>query len=79
MEDYKPNSHRYKEEQKAVEKRAETAPAADNGEAVYHTIESGDTFGHLAVKYDTTSKKIEELNADLDPNNLQIGQKVRVK
>lgn len=75
----KGNTPAAKEEKKAVEKKTETAPAADNGEAVYHTIESGDTFGHLAVKYDTTSKKIEELNADVDPTKLQIGQKIRVK
>ena len=49
------------------------------GEEVYHTIESGDTFGHLAVKYETTSKRIQELNPDLDPTKLQLGQKVRVK
>lgn len=45
---------------------------------VEHTIESGDTFGALAAKYNTTSKKIQELNPDLDPTKLQLGQKVRV-
>ncbi len=57
-------------------KQAETVT---DGEAVYHVIEDGDIFGNLAVKYGTTSKKIEELNPDLDPTKLQIGQKVRVK
>lgn len=66
-----------KEEQKAEPKSEESAVAA--GDEVYHTIESGDTFGHLAVKYDTSSKKIQELNPDLDPTKLQLGQKVRVK
>lgn len=68
-------------EEKKEEKKAEAKPAttpANDGEAVYHTIESGDTFGHLAVKYNTTSKKIQELNPDLDPAKLQLGKKVRV-
>ena len=47
--------------------------------AKYHVIESGDTFGHLAVKYNTTSKRIQELNPDVDPVKIKIGQKIRVK
>ena len=47
--------------------------------AVYHAIVSGDTFSALAVKYGTTKAKIEELNPDLNPNILQLGQKIRVK
>lgn len=47
--------------------------------AKYHVIVSGDTFGHLAVKYNTTSKRIQELNPDVDPVKIKIGQKIRVK
>ena len=36
-------------------------------------------FSSLAVKYKTTSKRIQELNPDVDPTKLQIGQKIRVK
>ena len=66
---------------KAQETPAQETPKAETnkGDAVYHTIESGDTFGHLAVKYNTTSKKIQELNPDLDPARLQLGAKVRVQ
>ena len=67
-------------QEKAEPKKEESKPTVvDTGDAVYHTIESGDTFGHLAVKYDTSSKKIQELNPDVDPTKLQLGQKVRVK
>ena len=67
-------------QEKAEPKKEESKPTVvDTGDAVYHTIESGDTFGHLAVKYDTSSKKIQELNPDVDPTTLQLGQKVRVK
>lgn len=56
-----------------------TTATADSNNPVFHTIEQGDMFGSLAVKYETTSKKIQELNPDIDPTKLQIGQKVRVK
>lgn len=53
--------------------------AATNSNAVYHVVKSGDTFGHLAAKYHTTSKRIQELNPKVDPARIQIGQKIRVK
>lgn len=56
--------------------RVKGTPASS---AKYHVIESGDTFGHLAVKYNTTSKRIQELNPDVDPVKIKIGQKIRVK
>ena len=59
-------------------KKAENSAASEDG-AVYHIIVSGDMFGKLAEQYGTTTKKIEELNPDLNPNNLQLGTKVRVK
>ena len=52
---------------------------ATNSNATYHVIKSGDTFGHLAAKYHTTSKRIQELNPKVDPAKIQIGQKIRVK
>jgi LysM repeat protein len=64
-----------KKESKPAVAQQQTTESAD---ATYHTIESGDTFGALAGKYNTTSKKIQELNPDLDPTKLQLGQKVRV-
>jgi LysM repeat protein len=53
--------------------------SSSKSNAVYHTIVEGDTFGHLAIKYNTTSKKIQELNPNVDPAKIQIGQKIRVK
>ena len=48
--------------------------------AVYHIVEAGDTFGHIAFKYEgATQKSIQALNPDVDPAKLQIGQKIRVK
>ena len=59
-------------------KKAENSAVSEDG-AVYHIIVSGDMFGKLAEQYGTTTKKIEELNPNLNPNNLQLGTKVRVK
>ena len=67
------------EPKKAEEPKAEATPAAEDGEAVYHTMQENEFISHLAVKYNTTSKKIQELNPDVDPTKIQIGQKIRVK
>ena len=68
-----------KAEEKKAEVKAEATPAS-SGEAVYHTVEAGETMGHIAFKYEgATQKSIEALNPDLDPTKLQIGQKIRVK
>lgn len=75
----KGNASAAKKEEPAKKEPAKKQEPAGDGDAVYHTIESGDTFGHLAVKYNTTSKKIQELNPDLDPARLQLGAKVRVQ
>lgn len=58
---------------------SKSSSSSSNSSAVYHTISEGDTFGHLAIKYNTTSKKIQELNPKVDPAKIQIGQKIRVK
>jgi LysM repeat protein len=47
--------------------------------AVYATVESGDTLDQIALDNDTTVERIVELNPGLDPNGLQVGQKVRVR
>jgi LysM repeat protein len=44
----------------------------------YYTIESGDTLGSIAEKYDTTVEALLTLNPDVDPNALQPGDRIRV-
>jgi LysM repeat protein len=51
-----------------------TAPA----DAQYYVIQSGDTLGGIAAKYDTTVEQLLTLNPDLDPNALQPGARIRV-
>ena len=47
--------------------------------AQYHTIIDGDTLGHIAVKYNTTVKRLCELNNMTKTDILKLGKKLRVK
>ena len=47
--------------------------------AKYHTIQDGDTLGHIAVKYNTTVKRLCELNNMEKTDILKLGKKLRVK
>lgn len=44
----------------------------------FYIIQPGDTFWKLAQRYGTTVEAIVALNPGLDPQNLQIGQMVRI-
>jgi LysM repeat protein len=45
----------------------------------FYTIESGDTFGVVAAKFNTTVEALQALNPDASSNSLTIGQRIRVK
>jgi LysM repeat protein len=45
----------------------------------FYTIESGDTFGSIAAEFDTTVERLLELNPDVDPTQLTVGQRIRVE
>lgn len=57
---------------------APTTVAEDSGE-IWHTIADGELVGRIAAKYGTTSKKIAELNPDINIDRVSIGQRIRVK
>jgi len=44
-----------------------------------HVIQKGETFWNLAIKYQSTVKKLRQLNPDVIPERLQIGTRIRVK
>lgn len=48
------------------------------GESRFYTIESGDTFASIAAEFDTTVERLRELNPEVDPTQLTIGQRIRV-
>jgi LysM repeat protein len=47
--------------------------------AQYYVIESGDTFGTVAAKFDTTVEALQALNPGVSSNSLTVGQRIRVK
>ncbi len=51
-----------------------TAPA----EGEYHVIQTGDTLGDIALRYDTTVEELMRLNPDIDPTALRPGDRIRV-
>lgn len=59
---------------------ADSLAAAELAKAQYHTIKNGDTLSKIAVKYNTTVKKILSLNPGMKETTiLRIGRKVRVR
>lgn len=43
-----------------------------------YTIREGDTFLTIASDLDTTVERLQELNPEVDPNSLQVGQRIDV-
>jgi LysM repeat protein len=56
-----------------------TGTATTVAGAVYYTVQSGDTFGSIATKENTTVDELAVLNPGISSNELQVGQKLRVK
>lgn len=44
-----------------------------------YTVQAGDTFGSIAQKTGTTVARLEQLNPNVDPNALQVGETIRVR
>lgn len=61
-----------------AEPKKEVTATSDSGE-VWHTVADGDLVGRIAAKYGTSVKRIKELNPDLNPDRISIGQRIRVK
>ena len=55
-----------------------TARTTTVGAPRFYTIQEGDTYGSIAAEFDTTVDRLRELNPDVDPTQLTIGQRVRV-
>ena len=52
---------------------------ATQPEPVFVEVEAGDTLDQIALEQDTTVEALLTLNPGLDPNALQVGQRVRVR
>ena len=51
-----------------------TTPGAE-----YYVVQSGDTLGSIAQKYNTIVDDLITLNPGIDPTAMHIGQRIRVK
>ena len=58
---------------------SQPAPLPADGSEQYHTIVSGDTLSGIAKKYQTTVKKLCELNGISTTSTLRIGRRLRVR
>jgi LysM repeat protein len=45
----------------------------------FYTVAAGDTFGSISAKTGVSVTELETLNPGVNPNALQVGQKLRVK
>ena len=61
------------------QKSTEEKPVTENEGEVWYTIQDGDLVGRIAQRYGTTSKRIAELNPDINIDRISIGQRIRVK
>lgn len=59
--------------------KSTTAATTTAASYQYHTIVSGDTLGHIAVKYGTTVKRLCELNGITETTILKLGKKLKVE
>lgn len=50
-----------------------------SGKPAYYRIRSGDTLGAVAERFHTSVDILRSLNPRVDPNSLQLGQRLRVR
>jgi LysM repeat protein len=44
-----------------------------------YTVEEGDTLGGIAEKFGVSTKRLERLNPDVDPQTLNAGQEIQIR
>ncbi len=68
---------------RAASERAQVQPerprvAVKRAAAKFYLVQSGDTLGEIAERFDTSVDRLLELNPSVDPRALRVGQRVRV-
>lgn len=61
-----------------AQQQEQKSDAAEESNAEFHVIQSGDTYAKIAAKYNTTIDALIKANPDLRPSRLKIGQKVKL-
>ena len=78
--DYVAYSFAFREELNRPEGLVQVQPEKETmPDAVYHTVRAGETFWHIAARYDLSYEQLISLNPQLrNPNLLLAGERVRV-
>ncbi len=66
----------------ATTSATQTTPAAlgpGKPKKQFYVIQSGDTFGVVAARFNTTVEALQALNPGVSSNSLTIGEKIRVR
>lgn len=45
----------------------------------FYRLRTGETLSDVAIRFNTTVAALEELNPGIEPTNLTVGQRIRVK
>ena len=61
---------------KEVEIYRSSAPGG-SGNLIYHKVKSGETLGHIAIRYGTTASKIRQWN-NISGSRIYAGQRLRI-
>jgi LysM repeat protein len=56
----------------------EQPPAQGEGSIVFHTVQPGDTLYSIARQYDTTAQAISRVNGLTNPDQIAVGDKLRI-
>lgn len=70
---------RAEESTATVETTPAPAPQVEGDDEVWYTIQDGDLISRIAQRHGTTSRRIAELNPDINIDRISIGQRIRVK
>lgn len=62
-----------------AQQQEQKSDVAEESNAEFHVIQSGDTYAKIAAKYNTTVDALIKANPDLRPSRLKIGQKVKLR
>ena len=61
---------------KSISKDKKEVASSKNVNKEIHVVESGESLYKIAIKYDISLGKLKELNPDINPETIQIGDKI---
>lgn len=62
-----------------VKATSSSASKVTDNSIIYHTLVSGESMFTLAKRYNTTTQEIQDLNPDINPTTMQIGQILKIR